>query len=221
MEPQDLLELGFKTLIGYLLGSLVGALVVGHFRGVDIRELGSGNAGGTNALRTQGLGFAAATVVIDIGKGWLAAGWLPQLAFPGVAVDPAIARDWLASCCAAAAVAGHVWPLYFGFRGGKGGATLAGTLLGLAPILLAIAIAAWLAAVMLFGFVSLATTLAAVAVPISTLLMPHSSGSLFAYALAMAILVAFAHRGNFSRIRAGTEPREQRLWLFRPRKSSR
>jgi glycerol-3-phosphate acyltransferase PlsY len=220
-EPQDLLELGFKTLIGYLLGSLVGALVVGRFRGVDIRELGSGNAGGTNALRTQGFGFAAATVVIDIGKGWLAAAWLPQFALPGVAADPVIARDWLASCCAAGAVAGHVWPLYYGFRGGKGGATLAGTLLALAPVLLAIAVAAWLAAVMLFGFVGLATTLASVVVPIATLFMPHVPGALFAYAVAMAILVAFAHRGNFSRIRAGTEPRVQRLWLFRPRKSSR
>jgi glycerol-3-phosphate acyltransferase PlsY len=75
-----MLELGLKTLIGYLLGSLVGALLIGRFRGIDIRELGSGNAGGTNALRTQGVGFAAATVIIDVGKGWLAASWLPQAA---------------------------------------------------------------------------------------------------------------------------------------------
>ena len=64
-----MLELGLKTLIGYLLGSVVGALLVGRFRGVDIRSMGSGNAGGTNALRTQGFGFAVATVVVDVGKG--------------------------------------------------------------------------------------------------------------------------------------------------------
>ncbi len=215
-----MLELGLKTLIGYLLGSLVGALIVGRFRGVDIRELGSGNAGGTNALRTQGFGFAAATVVIDVGKGWLAAGWLPDLAIPGVAVEPSIARDWLASGCAAGAVAGHVWPLYYGFRGGKGGATLAGTLLAFAPVLLAIAIACWLAAVLLFGFVGLATTVAAVAMPVATRLMQPASGALLAYALAMALLVAWAHRGNFARMRAGIEPRVQRLWLLRPRKTS-
>ena len=135
--------------------------------------------------------------------------------------DPAIARDWLASCCAAGAVAGHVWPIFFGFRGGKGGATLAGTLLALAPVLLAIAIATWFAAVMLFGFVGLATTAAAVAVPVAILLLHQESEALLAYALAMALLVAFAHRGNIARIRAGTEPRAQRLWLFGPRKSSR
>ncbi len=216
-----MLELGLKTLIGYLLGSLVGALVIGRFRGVDIRELGSGNAGGTNALRTQGIGFAAGTVVIDIGKGWVAAGWLPYLALPGVAADPAVAREWLASCCAAGAVLGHIWPLYYGFRGGKGGATLAGALLALAPVLLAIAVAAWVVVIVLFGFVGLATTLAAVAVAIAAPLMPQAPGSLCAFALGMAILVAFAHRGNFSRIRAGTEPREYRLWLLRPRKPSR
>ncbi len=71
-----MLELGLKTLIAYLLGSLMGALLVGSVRGVDIREQGSGNAGGTNALRTQGFWFALGTVVVDVGKGWLAAGWL-------------------------------------------------------------------------------------------------------------------------------------------------
>jgi glycerol-3-phosphate acyltransferase PlsY len=194
-----LLELGLKTLIAYLMGSVVGALLIGQFRGVDIRTLGSGNPGGTNALRTQGLGFAAATVVIDIGKGWLAAGWLPALAMPGVAPDPAIARDWLAACCAAGAVAGHVWPLWYGFRGGKGGATLAGTLIALAPVLLAIALTAWIAA----------------------FLSPRASVALAAYAIAMAALVAFAHRGNFARMRAGTEPRVLKLWLFRPRGDAR
>ena len=215
-----MLELGLKTLIGYLFGSLVGALIVGRFRGVDIRKLGSGNPGGTNALRTQGIGFAAATVVIDVGKGWLAAGWLPHFSIPGVVADPAIARDWLASCCAAAAVAGHVWPIFFGFRGGKGGATLAGTLLAFAPILLAIGIATWFAAVMLFGFVGLATTAAAVSVPVAIWLLHQETEALLAFSLAMALLVAFAHRSNFARIRAGTEPRAQRLWLFGPRKSS-
>ena len=216
-----MLELGLKTLIAYLMGSVVGALLIGQFRGVDIRTMGSGNAGGTNALRTQGLGFAAATVVIDIGKGWLAAGWLPGLAIPGVAPDPAIARDWLAACCAAGAVAGHVWPLWHGFRGGKGGATLAGTLMALAPMLLAIAVTAWVAILLLTAFVGLATTLAAVTVAIAAFFSPRASLALAAYAIAMAALVAFAHRGNFARMRAGIEPRVLKLWLFRPREDAR
>jgi len=216
-----MLELGLKTLIGYLLGSLVGALLVGQFRAVDIRTMGSGNAGGTNALRTQGLGFAAASVVIDVGKGWLAAGWLPQFAIPGIAADPSVAHGWLAVSCAAAAVAGHVWPLFYGFRGGKGAATLAGTLLALAPSLFAVALVAWFAVVMLFGFVGLATMAATLAAAVVSWAAPHASGPVPAYALAMAALVAWAHRGNLARMRAGSEPRMEKLWLFRRGRTAR
>ena len=212
-----MLELGLKTLIGYLLGSIVGALLVGRFRGVDIRTMGSGNAGGTNALRTQGLAFAMATVVIDVGKGWLAAAWLPGVAIPGVAADPAIARDWLTVCCAAAAVAGHVWPMWHGFRGGKGGATLAGVLLALSPVSLAIAVAAWFVVALFTGLVGLATVTAAVAVAAAAWFSPFATGSWLAFTLAMALLVGWAHRGNLARTRAGTEPRLERLWLFRSR----
>jgi glycerol-3-phosphate acyltransferase PlsY len=213
-----MLELGLKILIAYALGSVVGALFIGQFRGVDIRTLGSGNAGGTNALRTQGLAFAAGTVAIDVGKGWLAAAWVPQLGIPGVPADPAVAHDWLAVCCAGAAVVGHVWPLWHGFRGGKGGATLAGTLLALAPVLLAVAVAAWLIVAVVSGFIGLATTAAAAAVAVASLAMPLAPDALMAFALAMAALVAFAHRDNFARMRAGTEPRSEKLWLFAPRR---
>ena len=215
-----MLELGFKILLAYLLGSVVGALLIGTFRGVDIRELGSGNAGGTNALRTQGFWFAAATVLIDVGKGWLAAGWLPGLALPGIAADPAVDRDWLAAACAAAAVVGHIWPQYHGFRGGKGGATLVGGLLALMPALVPLAVGVWFAVVLLSGFVGLATVTAAAAMPVATWLLAGESCPLLAFTLAMAALVAFAHRANFARMRAGSEPRLARLWLFAPRKSS-
>jgi len=215
------LELGLKVLIAYLLGSVVGALVVGRIRGIDIRTMGSGNAGGTNALRTQGIAFAATTVAIDAGKGWLAAAVLPGLAIPGIAPDPAVARESLAACCGFAAIAGHVYPLWHGFRGGKGGATLAGVLLALAPPLLAFALIAWFACALLTGFVSLATTVAAVAVPLAAALGTTSSPALVAFGIAAAAVVAFAHRGNFARMRAGSEPRAQRLWLFRPRRPSR
>ncbi|MGH8198493.1 MAG: glycerol-3-phosphate 1-O-acyltransferase PlsY [Steroidobacteraceae bacterium] len=216
-----MLELGLKTLIGYLLGSLMGALLVGAIRGVDIRELGSGNAGGTNALRTQGIWFAAGTVLIDVGKGWLAAGWLPQLEIPGVAMDPLIGRDWLAVCCAAAAVAGHVWPQFHGFRGGKGGATLAGALLALAPVLAAIAIGAWLLTMMLTGFAGLATITAAISIPAAMRLLGLESAALLAFSLVMASLVVFAHRSNITRMWQRTEPRVDRLWLLRPRTPQR
>jgi acyl phosphate:glycerol-3-phosphate acyltransferase len=212
-----LLELGLKILFAYLLGSLMGALLVGAFRGVDIRELGSGNAGGTNALRTQGFWFAAVTVVIDVGKGWLAAGWLPGLALPGVAADPAIDRNWLSVACAAAAVIGHIWPQYHGFRGGKGGATLVGALLALSPWLVPVALAVWFVVAMLSGFVGLATMTAAAAMPVALSIQGDAPSALFAFTLTMAALVIFAHRSNIARMRGGNEPRLSRLWLLRPR----
>ena len=125
-----MLELGSKFLISYFIGSLMGAMIVGKLRGgVDIRTMGSGNAGGTNALRTQGIWFALGVVVIDIGKGFVGAGIVPGLEIPFVPRDPEISRTWLTLCCGTAAVFGHVWPIYHRFRGGKGAATLVGTLI--------------------------------------------------------------------------------------------
>lgn len=216
-----MLELGLKTLIAYLLGSVVGALVVGQFRGVDIRTMGSGNAGGTNALRTQGFAFALGTVVIDVGKGWLAAGWLPEIVLPGVADSYLFATDWIAACCAVAAIAGHVFPVWHEFRGGKGGATLAGALLALSVPMLGLALVAWFVVIALFGFVGLATVAAAVSVPIAAAFGEFQASAPLAFGVAAAAIVAFAHRGNLARIRAGTEPRAERLWLFRSRPASR
>jgi acyl phosphate:glycerol-3-phosphate acyltransferase len=216
-----MLELGLKTLIAYLLGSLMGALIVGAVRGVDIRGQGSGNAGGTNALRTQGLAFAAGTVLIDVGKGWIAAGLLPQLAIPGVPTDASIDREWLAVSCAAAAVIGHVWPQFFGFRGGKGGATLAGALLAFEPALAAIAVAVWLVVAALSGFAGLATMAAALAVPVAVRILGPGSEAVLVFALVMAALIVFTHRANIARMENGTEPRLGRLWLLRPRTPGR
>ena len=89
-----MLELGVKFLISYLLGSLMGSLLVGYLRGgVDIRDMGSGNAGGTNALRTQGFWFALGVVIVDVGKGALAAGVVPGLDIPFVGFAPAVSRE--------------------------------------------------------------------------------------------------------------------------------
>lgn len=212
-----MLELGLKTLIAYLLGSVLGALLVGALRGVDIREQGSGNAGGTNAWRTQGLGFALAVVVVDVGKGWLAAGPLVGWQIPGVGLDTAVSRDWLAASCASAAIAGHVWPQWHEFRGGKGGATLIGALIALAPLAIPVALAAWLLVVMLSGFVGLATVTAAAAVPAALAWWLPAPAALVVFGVAMALFIGWAHRSNIRRMQRGQEPRVTRLWLLGPR----
>jgi glycerol-3-phosphate acyltransferase PlsY len=211
------LELGLKTLLAYLLGAVLGSLVMGRLRGVDIREQGSGNAGGTNALRTQGWKFALGVVVIDVGKALLAVGVLPGLALPLVGIDAAVDRDWLAVACATAVVVGHVYPVWYEFRGGKGAATLIGAVAVLAPVALLPVIVVWLACVMLTGYVGLGTMLGTATLPVYFALVEPSSAALVAYGLAMAAFVAYTHRANIQRMRAGNENRARRLWLLRPR----
>lgn len=214
-----MLELGIKTLLAYLLGSLIGSLIVGRLRGgVDIRNLGSGNPGSTNALRTQGPIFALWVIVIDAGKGWLSAAVLPDLNLPLVGIDPGIDRLWLAVACAAAVVVGHVYPVWYGFRGGKGAATLVGVLLGLKPIALAPVLTVWLIVVMVSGFVGLATMLATAAFPAYVAVAAiDPSFALLTFGCAMLLFVCYTHRSNIERMRAGTENRAQRLWLLRRR----
>jgi acyl phosphate:glycerol-3-phosphate acyltransferase len=193
--------------------------LVGQLRGgVDIRKLGSGNAGGTNALRTQGLSFAIWVMIIDIGKGWLAAGVLAPLNVPGIGIDPQVDRVWLAAACAAAVVLGHVYPVWYGFRGGKGAATLIGVLVGLKPVAILPVFAVWLVVVMLSGFVGLATMVAVASFPAYLWLTDATpSPALLAFGCAMTLFVCYTHRGNIERMRAGTENRAKRLWLLKPR----
>jgi glycerol-3-phosphate acyltransferase PlsY len=218
-----MLELGIKFLLAYFLGSVMGAMVMGRIRGgVDIRTMGSGNAGGTNALRTQGPAFALGVVVIDVGKGIVAAGLIPALSLPFVGIDPEISRTWLALSCGAAAVFGHVWPFFHRFRGGKGAATYVGTFIVLSPAVIVPLLLVWAWVVVLSGYVGLATMTAAVSVPLwlAATRLPDDQG-LFIYSAVMAMFIIFWHRANIQRMREGREHRNERLMLFRRRERVR
>jgi acyl phosphate:glycerol-3-phosphate acyltransferase len=210
------MDLLIKVLLAYLLGSVVGSLVIGRLRGgVDIRKLGSGNPGSTNALRTQGLAFGIWVIVIDVAKGWIAAGLLPLVDLPLIAPASPAQLTWLAPACALAAVVGHVFPVWHGFRGGKGVATLVGAYAGLEIALLLPLILSWLAVILVSGFVGLSSIAAAFAMPVYLLMRDGLRFTpLLGFALACAVLVAYTHRGNVRRMRAGTEPRARKLWLF-------
>ncbi|MEM8816806.1 MAG: glycerol-3-phosphate acyltransferase [Pseudomonadota bacterium] len=214
-----MLELGVKFLISYFLGSLMGSLLIGYLKGgVDIRTQGSGNAGGTNALRTQGLAFALGVIIIDVGKGALAAGVVPGLDLPFVGIDPTISREWLTVACAGAAVMGHVWPVYHHFRGGKGAATLVGTVVVLAPALLLPLLLVFALVLVATGYVGLSTMTATAAMPVwlGVTTLPEQQ-ALFAYAVFMAVFIAYCHRSNIQRMRAGVENRNPKVMLFKPR----
>lgn len=211
-----MLELGVKFLLSYFVGSCLGSMMMGRLRGgIDIRTLGSGNAGGTNALRTQGWLFALGVMLVDVGKGAIGAGLIPALELPLVGNDPRISREWLALTCAAAAVVGHVWPLWYRFRGGKGAATLVGTLLVLAPWLVLPVLLVWGWVLVLSGYVGLATMVAGVSAPVfvGVMRLPDEQ-PLFIYCATLALFLLFNHRSNVRRMRLGTESRNRSLMLF-------
>jgi glycerol-3-phosphate acyltransferase PlsY len=190
-------------LLSYLLGSVSGSLLLGRLRGVDIRAAGSGSTGGTNAFRTQGAWFALGTVAIDIGKGALAA-WL-ALRFLPAGMHPA----W-PYACAFAAVLGHVWPLFHGFRGGKGAATLVGGLATLWPQATVPALLVWILALMWTGYVGLSTMLAGVAILVAAMAW-HETPTRVGYAALVALFLLYTHRANISRLKRGNESRFERV----------
>lgn len=211
-----MLELGLKVLISYLLGSMNGSLLLGRFKGIDIRNVGSGNAGGTNALRALGRAFAVCVMIIDIGKGFLAPWYLPDLALPGVPIDPAVSRQWLMLACAGATVFGHCYPVWFGFRGGKGAATSIGAMLAVAPAALIPAGIVWVLVLVLTGYVGLSTMLAAVIMPVWQFVDAGlTDRPLLLFLLSLAVFIVFTHRANIARMRRREENRMEKAMLLR------
>src|SRR5712664_1346948 len=166
-----MLELGVKILIAYLLGTLLGSLILGRLRGVDIRSLGSGNAGATNALRTQGKLFGFLVLSVDIAKGIFAVWWLPTAVLPAVGIDPALPREWLTVACGFAVIVGHVYPVWFDFRGGKGAATVVGVVAAMELRLLLPLLLSWIIVLLLWGYVGLATILSTVALAVTVIVL--------------------------------------------------
>lgn len=209
-----MLELGLKFTLAYLVGSVMGALVIGRLRGgIDIRQMGSGNAGGTNALRTQGKAFAAGVMLIDVGKGLLAVWLIPTLDLPPMGIYPAIDRSLVLHAVALAAILGHVFPVWHAFNGGKGGATAAGLIVYLAPGLGVAVVGLWIAIVFFTGFVGLATISATLAAALYLGLfgLPEHR-ILFVFACFVAALALYTHRANIKRMTQGTESRFSRFF---------
>lgn len=178
----------------YLIGSVPFSFIFSRLLGgVDIRAIGTGNVGATNVLRTLGIKIALLSLVGDLLKGVLAA-WL-GLFFGGVG---------LAALCAVAVVAGHCWPVFLGFRGGKGVATSAGVILLLMPLIGLIMAVTFVTVIAVSRFVSLGSVCAAVLFPILILVMKEPWQYLV-MGLVMVAMVLFRHRTNIERLRQGTE----------------
>ena len=194
------LLLPLLVLAAYLLGAIPNGLLIAKAKGIDLRQAGSGNIGATNVFRCVGKGWGILAFVLDALKGFV-----PAFGFP---LFVAGAPDWLGLACGVAAVAGHNWPVWLGFKGGKGVATSAGMLLGIAPAAVGIGFLVFAVTVAATRFVSLGSILAAVAVPAAYISMTGGENRLLAGVLVgMGLLVIVKHRANLRRLVRGEEPR--------------
>jgi glycerol-3-phosphate acyltransferase PlsY len=209
------MQVVINIILSYLIGSISGSMVLGKMRGIDIRTLGSGNAGGTNAFRTVGSLFALGVILIDISKGIISVLLISNLSFYGMIND--IMSNYMSVLCGTAAVMGHVYPLYYNFKGGKGAGTLIGVLGVLFPLCIPFALSSWILVLALTGFVGLGTIVSGVIVVlVAYFLYPLGLSSPFGFfSIFMALFVIFTHRSNMYRMYRGEENQFKKIMLFK------
>lgn len=210
------MEILIKFVLSYLIGSTSGSILLGKLKGVDIRNMGSGNAGGTNAFRTQGTFFAAGVLGIDILKGFISAKFISAMSLPifsSSTVDP----NLLIIFCGVAAVLGHVYPIYHGFRGGKGGGAAIGIVFAISWPSFSLAILLWLVILLITGYVGLGTMLGSV----SVIYFAHyfrdtiNNPYYLPFTIFLSFFIIYTHRSNIKRMLDGTENRFEKAMIFR------
>lgn len=220
-----MLPIGIIAILSYLVGSIPTAIIVGKLmRGIDIRQHGSGNAGGTNVIRVLGWKAGVFVILFDMAKGLFATMVISRLMFGALPFENATPFDdyvlvqIIAGC---AAMLGHIWTLFAGFKGGKGIATAGGMLIGVAPVEVAVSLGVFLIVFLISHYVSLGSLSAASSFPLTMFLrenvfMAHipSYNTLIWFSIAISLLVIYTHRSNIQRLLKGTENRISRIPLF-------
>ena len=189
--------------LAYLLGSIPSAYIAGKAaKGIDLREHGSGNLGATNVHRLLGWRIALAVLLVDAAKGVVPVLFFPRWFEPGPNVEA-----W-AIGYGIAAIIGHVRPIFLLWKGGgKGVATAAGVFFALAPLPMVVTVAVWAAVVLLSGYVSLASLIAAAVLPVALAVTRGIESPLFLFSAVVCVFVAWMHRANIGRLRRGEESR--------------
>ena len=209
------MQIIINIILSYLLGSISGSMILGKIKGVDIRTMGSGNAGGTNAFRSIGPLFALGVVMIDIAKGIISVLFISSLTFYSY-----ISTDFYGTIqvlCGVAAVIGHVYPLYYNFKGGKGAGTLIGVVGVLFPESIVYALFSWILILIITGFVGLGTIISSIVLVLVTyFLYPEGLSSPFGIlSILMALFIIFTHRSNIQRMLNGTENQFKKAMIFK------
>jgi glycerol-3-phosphate acyltransferase PlsY len=202
------LEVIAVSLVGYLLGSIPFAVIIAKKRGVDVYSVGSGNPGATNVTRHVGKGVGRIVFALDFLKGLVATWWFQVEFLVSATGDP----EFLGLCGMTAAVLGHSFPVFSGFRGGKGVATTMGALIGVMPAAMAVGLLVWVSLFFSLRYVALASIGFGVSLPITVffgeLLSEEESRYVkVAFAAVLALWILFRHRSNITRLLAGQEDR--------------
>ena len=200
----DYIYLLVTILLSYILGSISGSMVIGRFLSTDIRKKGSGNAGATNALRVMGFKFALGVFLIDILKGFISTQYVSSIFY-----YPSTNEVIL---CGAAAVLGHVYPIFYNFKGGKGAATLVGAMIVFYPESIPVALIVWIITIVFTGYVGLATILGGCSLPAMVYLNQKEGFILY---MLISFFIIFTHRSNIHRMINKNENRFEKAMIFK------
>ncbi len=226
-----MLSLSIVIVLAYLVGSIPTSILIAKVkRGIDIREHGSGNAGGTNVIRVMGLKMGLVVIAFDILKGYAATMFVPRLMYGPIPFTNRTPFDdftVVQVICGCAAVLGHIWTIFGGFRGGKGIATAGGMLLGLAPIEVLVSFIIFDLVFVASRYVSLGSLCAAVALPLTMFFRENifhveveGYGTLIFFSIGISLLLIYTHRANVKRLLEGTENPLTNIRLYLRKKGS-
>ncbi len=213
------------TILSYLVGSIPTSIIVARWKkGIDIRQYGSGNAGGTNVIRVLGWKAGVSVILMDMAKGLFATMVIARLMYGPIPFENLTPFDEftvvqiIAGC---AAILGHIWTLFAGFKGGKGIATAAGMLIGVAPVEVAVSLGVFTTVFLITHYVSLGSLSAAVAFPLTmffreNVFMVEVPGynTLIFFSIGVSLLIIYTHRSNIKRLLKGTENKISRIPFF-------
>ena len=194
---------------------------MGKVKGFDIRKMGSGNAGGTNAFRIMGPLFALLVLLIDALKGWVAVNYIALFNFPEANSIQIINIESIQVICGFFAVLGHVYPIFYQFKGGKGAGTMVGVLAALFPLGLFICFMFWLFSLFFSGYVGLSTIIAGIIFPMVTSIFYHNGiySSFGLFSCIIGIFIIFTHKENMKRMQRGEENKFKKIKIFSKNKN--
>lgn len=210
MHIQNLQLIIFACFISYLIGSVSGGIIIGKLKNIDIRNHGSKNSGGTNAFRTMGFFFAILVLIIDLSKGFIASQYIPYF------FNFSDSNILIKTLCGIFSILGHIYPIFFKFKGGKGVGTALGVLLAIFPYYYSLILfSMWLLSLVISGYVGLSSIIAGLSFPITYYIYNTQINiEELIFVIFIPLLLIFTHRENIQKLMDGTENQFKKIMIF-------